>query len=172
MTVEDRAKRIKLLLLDVDGVLTDGKITYDTSGAELKSFNVLDGVGITVAVSNGIKVVLISARGSSILKRRARELKITRLCQNVKNKSMVYQKLLRKYRITPDEVCYVGDDLPDLSVIRQTGLSAAVPDAAEDVRNAAHYITRRKGGEGAVREIVELIMKVQGKWENVIKCYL
>ena len=171
MTVEERARKIKLLLSDIDGVLTDGKIIYDTFGAEVKSFNVLDGVGLSLTASNGIKVILISARGSSILRRRARELNVTKLYQNVRDKSAVFQKLLRRLKLSADEVCYMGDDLPDLSVMRQAGLAVAVPNAVSEVRDAAHYVTKKQGGDGAAREITELILKAQGKWEKIVEGY-
>ena len=171
MNLEERARKVKILLSDVDGVLTDSKIIYDTHGGELKCFNVQDGVGLFLMASQGIKVILISARGSSILRRRAREIKVSKLYQNVKDKSKVFQRLLRKFKISPDEVCYMGDDLPDLSAMRQAGFAVAVPNAAPEVRDAAHYITKKEGGAGAAREIAELILKAQGKWEDAVKRY-
>ena len=168
MTVEERARKIKLLLSDIDGVLTDGKIIYDTFGAEVKSFNVLDGVGLSLTVSNGIKVILISARGSSILRRRARELNVTKLYQNVRDKSAVFQKLLRRLKLSADEVCYMGDDLPDLAPLGAVGLAVAPANAHPWIAERVHWQTRADGGRGAARELCDILLAAQGHVDAVL----
>ena len=165
----DRAKKIKLLVLDADGVLTDGKIYYGNYGDQIKAFDVRDGLGLTLWSKAGKLSCILTAKKSSILKRRARETKIYKVYQNAFRKIDVYEKLKRKFRLQDQEICFMADDIIDIPVLKKAGLSIAVPEASEEVKAAAHYITNNKGGSGAVREVVELILKSQGLWEGLIQ---
>ncbi|MDD5555955.1 MAG: HAD hydrolase family protein [bacterium] len=169
--VRARARRIRAILADVDGVLTDGRVMYGAGGGEIKRFHVHDGLGVRLARRAGIRVVLASGRSSPALARRARELGVDRLWQGVADKGPLFAILCEEYGCAPREVCCIGDDLPDLPLIRKAGLGVAVPDAAAEVRRAAAYVTRRRGGEGAFRELVELVLAAQGKWRNIVDGY-
>ena len=169
--IEQRAKKIRLLILDVDGVLTDGRIIYDNCGDEFKCFNVHDGFGMLILYRAGIKAVIITAKKNRSVKRRAQEMYIAALYSNYK-KFKIYQKVLKKFRVKDEQVCFVGDDLLDLPIMKRVGFAVAPPDAVEEVKNFAHYITQRHGGRGAVREVVEIILKSQGLWDKVISTYL
>jgi len=162
---------IKLLILDVDGVLTSGSITYSDDGREYKSFNVRDGHGIKLLMRAGIEVAVITARSSAIVERRCRELGIERLYQGALTKLTVYEELLLELGLEPIETAYVGDDLIDLPVLVRAGFSAAPCDAAGEVRSVVDCVTKAAGGAGAVREVVEIILKIQGKWEEVTERY-
>jgi len=166
-----RARKIKLLLLDVDGVLTDGRIIYDSKGRDSKFFNVHDGLGVYLLKKANISTVLITAKGSRSIKPRARDMRVAEILADVSPKSSVFDKILRKYRVNPEEVCFVGDDLVDLCLMSKVGFAVAVFNAAPEIKNAAHYITQREGGRGAVREVSELILKSQGKWQEIIESY-
>lgn len=144
-------------MLDVDGVLSDGRIIYDGSGTEFKIFDVRDGYGIRKAEARGLRFALISGRSSKAVTHRARELGIAEVHQGVKDKLKVFRSLLSKYRLGPDEVCCVGDDEPDLPILLEAGFSAAPRGAAPAVKKAVHYVTAAEGGRGAVREILDLI---------------
>ncbi|MFA4991655.1 MAG: HAD hydrolase family protein [Candidatus Omnitrophota bacterium] len=168
--VEERARKIKLLILDVDGVLTDGGIIYSNFGDEAKCFNVQDGFGMTLLFRSGIKSVIITARRTAVVKKRARDMRVMRVYSDHR-KLDVYEKVLRKFRVKDEEVCFIGDDLIDLPVIKRVGFAAAPPDASEDVKRFAHYVTRKEGGKGAVREVIEIILKAQGKWEGILAKY-
>ncbi len=163
-----RLKKIKLLVMDVDGVLTDGKIVVDAQGKELKFFDVQDGFGLVLLRRAGIKTAILSARSSPAVTARAEDLKIDKICQDAYPKSDVYACLARELNFTDEEVCFVGDDLPDLAVLKRVGLAVAVPNAVAEVKKAAHYITTCRGGAGALREVVELILKAQGKWKDIV----
>ena len=165
--VQERAKRIRLLLLDVDGVLTDGRITYGSAGLEVLSFHVRDGLALKAAQGAGISVGLVSGRKSEALLRRAEELRLAEVYTGVEDKMAVYRQLLVRYRLEDAEVAYMGDDLPDLPVLRQAGLAISVADAPTEVRTAAHMVTSLPGGKGAVREAVEWLLKSQGVWDQV-----
>jgi len=166
-----KAKKVKLLLLDVDGVLTDGRIIYDSKGRDSKFFNVHDGLGVYLLKKADISTVLITAKGSRSIKPRARDMRVAQILADVSPKSSVFDKILKRYRVNPEEVCFVGDDLVDLCLMKKVGLAIAVLNACPEVKNAAHYITQREGGRGAVREVCELILRSQGKWQEIIQSY-
>ena len=163
--------RIKLLLLDVDGVLTDGRIIFDSHGGETKAFDVKDGHGIKLVQRAGIQVGIITGRQSVIVDRRAAELGIELVYQGAKDKVLPFRDVLRKLALKPEEVAYVGDDVVDLPVMRQVGFAATVADAVEEVKAAAHMVARRAGGRGAVREICDYLLKESGRWETVTRRY-
>lgn len=167
--MKDKIKRIKVLAMDVDGVLTDGKIIIDSSGSEIKNFNVYDGYGLLFFKRAGYQTAIITARASTPVEVRARDLRIDRVYQDAYPKGNFYRQMLKDFNVKDEEVCYVGDDLPDIEVLRQVGFAVAVANAMDDVKKAADYVTRTPGGEGAVREVIELILRTQGKWEEVIQ---
>jgi len=169
--IEERAKKVKLLIMDVDGVLTDGRIIYDNFGDEFKCFNVLDGFGIYLLYRAGIKSVIITAKKSKLVKRRANDMHVQAL-YSTRNKLKAYKRVLKRFRVKEEEVCFIGDDLLDLPIIKRAGFSVAPPNAVEEVRNSVDYITEREGGKGAVREVVEVILKCQERWDKVIADYL
>ena len=152
-------KRIKLLIVDVDGVLTRGEIIYDDKGREMKVFNVKDGLGIFLLNKVGIKTVILSAKNSSILTKRAKDMRVAEVIGGVLPKEKHLSRIQKKYKIKLDEICFVGDDLIDLGMIKRVGLGIAVFDALDSVKKAASYVTKKKGGQGAVREVVDLIIK-------------
>jgi YrbI family 3-deoxy-D-manno-octulosonate 8-phosphate phosphatase len=166
--LSEKASKIKLLLLDVDGVMTDGRITMNDQGEETKVFNVKDGLGLKMLMSSGIEVVILTGRRSQILALRAEELGIEEVYQGVKNKDMLCNQLRKVKNLKKEQMCSLGDDLPDLAMFMGSGLSIAVADAVKEVREAADFITKNKGGFGAVREVCELILKCQGKWRGVL----
>lgn len=168
--IEERAKKIKLLILDVDGVLTDGRIIYDNFGDELKCFNVHDGFGMTLLSRAGIKSVIITAKKTKIVARRAKDMHVAKVYSDYK-KLKIYEKVIKKFRVKDEEVCFMGDDLIDLPVLKRVGLSVAPPEAIEEVKNSCHYITKNSGGKGAVRELIEIILKSQNLWDEVISKY-
>ena len=169
--VDNRIKKVKLLILDVDGVLTDGRIIWTSSAEEIKFFNVQDGVGILLAHRVGLKVAIISARKSKVTEIRAKELKITDCYQIVENKFTAYKELIDKYKLSNEEVAYVGDDLHDLPIFRRVGFAVAVANAQEEAKQVAHYITEKNGGEGAVREVINIILKAKGLWDKAVEKY-
>jgi 3-deoxy-D-manno-octulosonate 8-phosphate phosphatase (KDO 8-P phosphatase) len=166
-----RALKIRLVLLDVDGVLTDGRITYAGGGEEIKSFDVKDGQGIKLLQEAGIGVGILSSRKSLAVTRRARELGIRTVCQGAKDKGAELRALARREKVSASEIAFLGDDFPDLQVFRRVGLAAAPADGAAEARRAAHFVTRAPGGRGAVREAAEAILKAQGKWAEIVKKY-
>lgn len=159
-----KAKNIKLLLLDVDGVLTDGRIILDNLGNELKAFHVRDGHGIKLAQRAGIVIGIITGRKSEVVNIRARELGITDVHQGAHEKILVYDQILKKYGFNDAEVAYMGDDIVDLSIFKKVGLAVTVADADPAVKPFVDMITRAAGGRGAVRELINLILKKQGKF--------
>ncbi len=170
MDIAERAKKIKLLLLDVDGVLTDGRIILGNYGDEIKNFHVTDGLGILFIKKAKIRCAIITAKISRIVKIRARQLSIDRVYENhYKIRSL--KGIKRRFGVKEDEICFVGDDLIDIPILKRAGLSVAVPDAAGEVKSVAHYVTGKRGGHGAVREVCEIILKSQGKWEAVTERY-
>jgi len=171
MTLDDRCQPVCLILSDVDGVLTDGRIIIDNEGVETKRFHVRDGMGIRLWRKAGYRFGLITLRSSQIVKLRVAELGIDIIRQGIENKQTAMRQILAELRLAPEGVCYIGDDLPDLSVMRSVGLGVAVADACEELRKAAHYVTTQPGGEGAVRETIELILKSQRRWEDLIQAY-
>lgn len=172
MDINERAKKIKLLIMDVDGVLTDGKFYYGNYGDELKAFDIQDGFGLSLLNRAGIKTVIITAGNSRIVTRRAKHLRITRVYQKAYRKLETYERVLKKFKVTDAETCYIGDDLIDLPILRKVGLAVCVPNAREELKPAVHYVTNCHGGEGAVREITEILLKAQDKWEKVTQRYL
>ncbi len=168
-----RAKKIKLLLMDVDGVLTDGRICLvplrGGKVAEAKVFHSLDGAGLKLIRKTGIRTGVITGRRSDVMERRAHELKMDFVYQGVEDKIKALGEILRASGVTREEAAYVGDDLSDLGPMNMVGLPVAVPNAVPEVRSAAAYVTRLTGGQGALREVVELILRSQGKWERLVK---
>ncbi|MGV8919150.1 MAG: KdsC family phosphatase [Pseudomonas sp.] len=167
-----RGKDIKLAVFDVDGVLTDGRLYFLEDGSEFKSFNTLDGQGIKMLINSGVITAIISGRKSSVVERRAKNLGIQYLYQGREDKLVVLDELLAKLNLSYEQVAYLGDDLPDLPVIRCVGLGMAVANAASFVRQHAHGITQARGGEGAAREFCELILSAQGSLEAAHAAYL
>lgn len=171
MTLKKKLQQIKMVILDVDGVLTDGSIVYDSKFEEIKTFNVLDGTGIKFARRLGLIIVFLSGRESSIVKKRAEELAVSEVHQKIWDKKKVYTELLKKYDLSDEEVCCVGDDILDLGLLRSAGVAVAVPDAVSEVKEVAHIITQRSGGRGAVREVLDQILQAQGKWKDLVAKY-
>ncbi len=165
-------KNIKMLILDVDGVLTDGSIVVNADGSESKNFNVLDGHGIRMWQRAELKVAFLSGRTSEATNRRAEQLEIDHVFQGCHNKLAVLEQFLEQSGLSADEVAYIGDDLPDLPAIRYVGFGAAVANAVEEVKQYADYVTTRPGGDGAVREVIEYILRNTGKWQELMKRYL
>jgi YrbI family 3-deoxy-D-manno-octulosonate 8-phosphate phosphatase len=171
MSLPDLCRNIELILSDVDGVLTDGGIWYDNQGVEVKGFHIRDGLGIKLWQRAGFRFGMLTARSSHIVKLRAQELGIEIVRQGFENKLPVARDILRELNLSPQQVCYIGDDLTDLPVIRHVGLGIAVADAAAEVREAAAYVTEAAGGRGAVRELVELVLKAKSRWDEAIQRY-
>ena len=169
--LDGRLKKIKILLLDVDGVLTDGRIIYDSKGRDSKFFDVHDGLGVYVLNKSGVKTIIVTAKSSGTIKPRARDMRVTEVFADVSPKSAILDKILKKYNVTKDEVCFVGDDLVDLGLMKVVGFPIAVFNACPEIKQAASYITIKHGGRGAVREVAELILKAQGKWEDTVRFY-
>jgi 3-deoxy-D-manno-octulosonate 8-phosphate phosphatase (KDO 8-P phosphatase) len=171
MNLQQRCQNIHLILSDVDGVLTDGRIIINNEGIETKRFHVRDGMGIRLWQKAGCRFGLITLRSSQIVQLRVAELGIDIIRQGIENKLFALGQILAELGLTPAQTCYIGDDLPDLSVMRTVGLGVAVADACEELRKAAHYVTAAPGGAGAVRETVELILKAQRRWDDLIQAY-
>lgn len=163
---------IQMLILDVDGVLTDGTLYIHSDGSESKCFNTLDGHGIKMWQRAGLKVALLSGRASEPTKHRAEQLNIEYVFEDCHDKLPALQKFIEKLGLSPDAVAYVGDDLTDLPVIRYVGFGAAVANAVDEVKKYADYVTERPGGAGAVREVIEYILKKTGKWQELMTRYL
>ena len=163
------AKNIKLLLLDVDGVLTDGKLYYGNSGEELKAFNIQDGLGIKLLQQAGIQVGIITGRVSALLQRRADELGIGPVIQGREDKLTALRELLQGMNLGLNEIAFMGDDLPDLSVINTVGLGITVANASSTLTTEAAWQTRRSGGDGAVREAAEMILRAQNKFDALVE---
>lgn len=171
--VVKRAKKIGLLLMDVDGVLTDGRIWLqswpDGTAHEIKGFSAYDGAGLKLARAAGLRTGVITGRSSAAVTQRAKEAEIEFVFQGRGEKIPAYEEILRAARVSDEEVAYIGDDLPDLPVLARVGLAIAVANAVPEVKRAAHYVTKSSGGNGAAREVVELILRSQGKWNAVVK---
>lgn len=168
----EKATKIKLLICDVDGVLSDGKITFSNSGDELKSFNTKDGQGIKLLQQADIHVAIITGRQSNIVEQRAKELGIEFLFQGHSDKKAAYQNILDSLSLKPEEVAHVGDDLPDLPLMRMSGLGFSVNDAHFFVKQHADWVSTKNGGDGAVREIADFILKAQNKLDAILSHYL
>jgi 3-deoxy-D-manno-octulosonate 8-phosphate phosphatase (KDO 8-P phosphatase) len=162
-----KAVKIRLLLLDVDGVMTDGRIIIDDRGVETKHFNVRDGQGITLLQASGIEVGIITGRTSQVVRHRARDLGVKLVLQGVKDKLKAYQRIRRSLGLTDDQVAYMGDDYADSTLLAQVGLAAMPGDGWPELRCRVDVVTRSKGGDGAVREIAELLLKAQGMWSKL-----
>ena len=171
LTLARRAARVRLLVLDVDGVLTDGRVVWDEGGRETKFFDIRDGHGLKLLMRAGVEVAWLSGRASRANQVRARELGVTELREGAKVKLPVLQELLERFQVAPEQVAYMGDDLIDLPPMRAVGLALAPADAVAEVRAAAHWVSRFPGGRGAVREACELILKSSGAWEQVTARY-
>jgi 3-deoxy-D-manno-octulosonate 8-phosphate phosphatase (KDO 8-P phosphatase) len=169
--VLEKIKKIKVLLLDVDGVLTDGRIVYDSRGRDSKFFDVHDGMGVHLLQKCGIPTALITAKGSRAIGPRARDMRVDKVYENISPKTRVLALILKRYGVSSEQLCFVGDDLVDICLMRKVGLPIAVANACPEVKKAALWETSREGGRGAVREVSELILKTQGKWSEVIKAY-
>jgi 3-deoxy-D-manno-octulosonate 8-phosphate phosphatase (KDO 8-P phosphatase) len=172
-TLFDRARKIRLFLMDVDGTLTDGGVCLislpDEGGiAEMKVFDAHDGQGLSLAHTMGIKTGFITGRKSPAVKRRAEELGVEFVYLGQAKKMSAYEECMQKAGVTEDEVAYLGDDLPDMPLARRSGLAVAVADAAFELKAVSHYITQARGGKGAAREVIELILKSQGRWEEAV----
>ena len=167
--IVNKLKKIKLLLLDVDGVLTDGSITYNDRGEETKQFNVKDGFGIKVLMSVGIQLGIVTGRRSKALTHRCNDLGISLVFDGISDKASVLDEIQQRTGISADNTAFVGDDIPDLALMRRIGVSIAVADAHEDVRAYADWVTSAPGGAGAVREVCEAILKSQGTWDNIVE---
>ena len=168
-----RARKIRLLIMDVDGVMTDGHVNLiglpDGSTAEMKSFSSQDGAGLKMARDAGIRTGIITGRDSPAVTRRARETGIEFVFQGRAEKIPAYEEIIRAAGVEDSEVAYVGDDLPDLPILRRVGLAVAVANAVIEVKRAAHLVTKSPGGAGGVRETIEIILKAHGKWQVVAK---
>lgn len=169
--VLEKAKNIRLLLLDVDGVLTDGTLHYSSSGEEVKSFNTQDGFGITLLRQAGIETGIITARKSPMVERRATELKMTHIYQGARKKNEAFKEILKNSGIKPFEVAYMGDDWLDLVLLQQVGLSITPANGAEELKEVVHYVTPRPGGEGAVRDACNLILSARGELQKLLREY-
>jgi len=166
-----RFRKVKLLILDVDGVLTDGRIVYSSCGRDSKFFDVHDGLGVYVLHKFGINTVIITAKSSKTISPRAKDMRVAEVFADIFPKTRVLDKILKKYRLLASEICFIGDDLVDLSLMRKIGLPIAPANASCDVKEAAAYVTVCQGGRGAVREVAELILKSQDKWKSVLEFY-
>ncbi len=164
----EKAARIRLLVLDVDGILTDGTIVYDSRGEQIQAFHVHDGLGIKLLQKAGVHVAIISSRGSEALSKRASELGIEHLYQNVTNKVRAYIEVAASLGVTEEETAYMGDDWVDIKMLKIAGLGIVVPNAASPVKDYAQYVTEKPGGHGAVREVCDFILKAQGRWSEFL----
>jgi len=167
----EKAKHIKLVIFDVDGVLTDGRIYVDDHGFEMKAFHVLDGIGTQWLQQSGFEVAIISGRYADGVKHRLEKLGIQHIFLGVENKKAVFESLLSELKLTPIQTAYMGDDLPDLPLLKSVGLGVTVPNAVQEVLNQTSFVTQKKGGKGAVRELCEALLKSQAKWETFLLKY-
>lgn len=167
-----KAKKIRLLILDVDGVLTNGILYYSPQGADLKTFHVHDGQGMKLLQQAGIPIAIITSRHSPMVTKRMQELGVEFVYQNQHDKSRAYEELKQTLQVSDAEIAYVGDDLPDLALIRRVGLGITVADAPTIMHEFAHWVTQKNGGHGAVREVCDLIIRAQNNYQHVIQAYL
>jgi 3-deoxy-D-manno-octulosonate 8-phosphate phosphatase (KDO 8-P phosphatase) len=170
--IQERARRIRLLLLDVDGVLTDGAVSIDSSGGESKNFFIRDGISLIWARRAGVSAGLLSGRASATTTRRAAELGISIVSQGGSDKRVGYADILSAHGYADEDVAYMGDDVLDLPVLGRVGLAAAPADAVDEVRSRVHWVSGERGGRGAVRELVELVLKAQGHWDPIVTSFL
>ena len=167
-----KAKNIKLIILDVDGVMTDGGIIIGSGKEEYKRFEVKDGTGVAIARNVGLEFAIISGRFSGAITNRAREMKIRAVFQDVKIKMRAYEKLKSRFKLKDSEICFIGDEIIDLPVIKKCGFSAAPFDAVAEVKRAADFVTKKGGGKGCVRETIGFILKKKGLWKEAVYRYL
>jgi 3-deoxy-D-manno-octulosonate 8-phosphate phosphatase (KDO 8-P phosphatase) len=167
MTKEQRAQRVKMILMDVDGTLTDGNLLILPDGEELKTYNVRDGAGILMAHLAGLKTGIITGKTSKTLEMRAEKLRMDEVHQGILDKKRSLDEIMGKHQLNPEEIAYIGDDLGDLAVLQAVGLAAAVADAHPEVQKKSHFICAQPGGRGAVREFIEFILEAQDKWKTV-----
>jgi len=172
LVINERASRVRLILFDVDGVLTDGTLLLHADGSESKVFDIKDGTGIVWAQRLGLTVGFLSARSSAATTQRAAQLGITLVHQGVGSKLETFEQITDSLMLDEDTVAYMGDDILDLPVLARVGLATAPADAAEDVRSRVHWVARAKGGAGAARELIELILRAQGRWDPLLSTYL
>lgn len=158
-------------MLDVDGVLTDGRIIYDSKGRDSKFFDVHDGLAVHLIKRLGIKTILVTAKNSLAIIPRAKDMQVDAVYKDILPKSKVLRLVKKRFSITEEHICFVGDDLVDYSIMKECGLSVAVANACSEIKKIADYITKRPGGRGAVREVVELLLKAQGKWQRALRLY-
>jgi 3-deoxy-D-manno-octulosonate 8-phosphate phosphatase (KDO 8-P phosphatase) len=171
--IEEKAVKIRLFFLDVDGVMTDGRISLNEEGVEeTKTFDVKDGLGLEMLISGGVEVVVVTGRRSRVVETRAKYLGVNEIYQGVVDKGAICRQLMNEKGLKRHEVCCMGDDLPDLPMFAEAGLRIAVADAVKEVREASDFVTRSKGGDGAVRETCELLLKCQGKWDNAVSAFI
>jgi len=169
--VIEKSKKIKLVIFDVDGVLTDGRIICDNYGNEIKNFDVNDGFGITLLKRAGIKCVILTAAGTPLVTRRAKTLKIDKVYQKCHYKIEAYKKVKKKFKVNDEEICFIGDDLIDIPLLKRVGLAICPRNAMPEVKDFSHYVSGKDGGRGAVREICDLILRAQGAWKTVTLRY-
>ena len=169
--IQARARLVRLLLLDVDGVLTDGSVSLPGAGPEAKSFFIRDGLGIVWAHRAGLSVGLLSGRASDATSRRAAELGISLLIQGHNDKAAAYTQIVTSRQVRDEQVAYMGDDLLDLPVLSRVGLATSPADAVDDVRTRVHWVSRYPGGRGAVRELIELVLRAQGEWDALVRTF-
>ncbi|MFL5329434.1 MAG: KdsC family phosphatase [Gemmataceae bacterium] len=169
--LDDRLRAIEWLVLDVDGVLTDGRVIYTDAGAEVQAFDVRDGTGLSLWQKAGKRAAAITGRGSEALRRRAKELHLDPVLEKVADKAAAFARLVEEHKVLPSQILAIGDDLPDLPVLKRAGVSVAVADACPEVRSAASFVTHATGGRGAVREVVERVLKAQGRWASLMAMF-
>jgi len=169
--MKNKIKKIKVVALDVDGVLTDGRIIFDSDGKELKFFDVQDGFGMVMLKAADFKTAIITAKGSKVVDIRAQDLHVDRVFKDAFPKIHAYEQMMQDFNVTDDQVCFIGDDLPDVPILKRVGFAVTVKTAPLEVKKEVDYVTLKDGGRGAVREVVELILKSQGKWKEILKKY-
>jgi 3-deoxy-D-manno-octulosonate 8-phosphate phosphatase (KDO 8-P phosphatase) len=168
----ERARNIRILIMDCDGVLTDGRIIFFPGGDETKQFDTKDGHGLRMAERAGLRAAIITGRASAALRERAKDLGLVHLYEKAHNKLVPFEQILAAEGLREDQACFVGDDVTDIPVMRRAGLAVAVGDAVDEAKEFAHLVTKRAGGRGAVREVIEFILKSQGKWQSAMQRYL
>lgn len=168
-SLKEQLKKVKLLILDVDGVLTNGEIVVNDLGQETKIFNVQDGFGIVIFRKAGLKTAIISARASKAVRHRAKDLGIDKVYLNSRDKVKSYKEILKDLKMKDENVCFIGDDLPDLALMNQVGVKITVPNARPEIKRVVQHVTKKQGGQGAVREVIELILKTQGRWKKIVE---
>ncbi len=171
-TLIDKAKKIRLLIADVDGVLTNGSLFYGSQGSEIKEFSVHDGLGMKLLEKSGVHLAIITAKQSQTVAIRMQDLNIKHVYQGQSNKLLAYEELKQKLNLNDAEIAYIGDDLPDLPLLRRVGLSVSVPNAPKVMHEHVAWVTQAAGGQGAVRELCEFIMKAKGTYDAMIASYL